>query len=108
MINKLHVPSPGIEGLRENWRNDFIAAISVALVALPLALGIAVASGVQPIAGILSAIIGGVVTTFFRGSHVAINGPAAGLIAESLEALLCLRGISTMCWQQLWYREAYR
>lgn len=92
MINKLHVPSPGIEGLRENWRNDFIAAISVALVALPLALGIAVASGVQPIAGILSAIIGGVVTTFFRGSHVAINGPAAGLIAVILGGLTLLEG----------------
>jgi len=86
------IPSTGFKGLTENWRNDLIAAISVALVAMPLALGIAVASGVQPIAGIISAIIGGVITTFFRGSHVAINGPAAGLIAVILGGLAALDG----------------
>lgn len=86
------IPSTGLKGIRENWRNDVIAALSVALVALPLALGIAVASEVAPMAGILSAVIGGVVTTFFRGSHMAINGPAAGLIAVILGALAVLDG----------------
>ena len=43
------IPSTGIKGLKENWRSDLTAAVSVALVALPLALGIAVASGVTPI-----------------------------------------------------------
>jgi MFS superfamily sulfate permease-like transporter len=57
-----------------------------------LALGIAVASGVSPMAGVLSAIIGGVVTTFFRGGHLAINGPAAGLIAVILGGLVALEG----------------
>jgi MFS superfamily sulfate permease-like transporter len=85
-------PSAGIKGLKENWRNDLLAAISVSLVALPLALGIAVASEVSPMAGVLSAIIGGVVTTFFRGRHVAINGPAAGLISVILGALVALEG----------------
>ena len=85
-------PSSGIKGLKENWRFDLSAAISVSLVALPLALGIAVASGVSPMAGILSAIIGGVVTTFFRGSNLAINGPAAGLIAAILGGLAALEG----------------
>ena len=60
------IPVEGIKGLKANWRNDAIAALSVALVALPLALGIAVASGVAPMAGILSAIIGGIVTTFLE------------------------------------------
>ena len=87
-----NIPSTGLKGIRENWRNDLIASLSVALVALPLALGIAVASGVEPIAGILSAIIGGLVTTFFRGSHLAINGPAAGLIAAILGGLAALDG----------------
>ncbi|MGL1884934.1 MAG: SulP family inorganic anion transporter [Reichenbachiella sp.] len=87
-----NIPQTGLKGIRENWRNDLIAALSVALVALPLALGIAVASDVPPMAGILSAIIGGVVTTFFRGSHMAINGPAAGLIAVVLGALAVLDG----------------
>jgi len=67
-----------------------MAAISVSLVALPLALGIALASGVPPISGIISAIIGGIVITFFRGSHLAINGPAAGLIAVILSAISLL------------------
>ncbi|MCK5443437.1 MAG: SulP family inorganic anion transporter, partial [Maribacter sp.] len=82
----------GIKGIKENWRNDLSAALSVSLVALPLALGIAVASEVAPMAGVLSAIIGGVVTTFFRGGHLAINGPAAGLIAVILGGLVALDG----------------
>jgi MFS superfamily sulfate permease-like transporter len=86
------IPSTGIKGLKENWRNDISAALSVSLVALPLALGIAVASEVSPMAGVLSAIIGGVVTTFFRGGHLAINGPAAGLIAVILGGLVALDG----------------
>jgi MFS superfamily sulfate permease-like transporter len=85
-----HIPATGLKGLVENWRSDLVAAISVALVALPLAMGIAMASGVSPMAGVISAIIGGVVTTFFRGSHVAINGPAAGLIAVILAGISAL------------------
>ena len=84
------VPLEGFRGLIQNWRADFLAAISVSLVALPLGLGIAVASGVEPIAGLLSAIIGGIVVTLYRGSHLAINGPAAGLIAVILSALASL------------------
>ena len=86
------IPATGLKGLKENWRNDISAALSVSLVALPLALGIAVASEVSPMAGVLSAIIGGVVTTFFRGGHLAINGPAAGLIAVILGGLVVLDG----------------
>jgi MFS superfamily sulfate permease-like transporter len=92
MNTKKPTPNSGIKGLKENWRNDLSAAISVSLVALPLALGIAVASEVSPMAGVLSAIIGGVVTTFFRGGHLAINGPAAGLIAVILGGLVALDG----------------
>ena len=86
------IPAKGFKGLKENWREDLSAAISVSLVALPLALGIAVASEVAPIAGVLSAIIGGVVTTFFRGGNLTINGPAAGLIAAILGGLAALDG----------------
>lgn len=85
-------PSNGINGIKKHWRSDLSAALSVSLVALPLALGIAVASGVSPMAGVLSAIIGGIVTTFFRGGHLAINGPAAGLIAVILGGLVVLDG----------------
>lgn len=88
----VEVPKTGFKGLKENWKSDVIAAISVSLVALPLALGIAIASDVEPIAGVFSAIIGGIVTTFFRGSHIAVNGPAAGLIAVILSSLALWEG----------------
>jgi len=92
MPNSNHVvPAAGWKGLVQNWRNDLIAAFSVSMVALPLSLGIAVASGVPPISGILAAVIGGLVTTIFRGSHIAINGPAAGLIAVVYTALISLK-----------------
>ncbi len=85
------VPATGWQGLIKHWRNDLIAAFSVSLVALPLSLGIAIASGLPPISGILTAAIGGFVATIFRGSYVAINGPAAGLIAVVYTAVISLK-----------------
>lgn len=79
--NPTDTPKDWLPGLIQNWRNDLIAAVSVALVALPLCLGIAIASGVEPMSGVISAGIGGLVATWFRGSHLGINGPGNGLIA---------------------------
>ncbi len=84
------LPKKGWKGMIGNFRSDFLAAISVSLVALPLGLGVAAASGAPPIAGLISAIIGGIVATPFRGSHLAINGPAAGLIAVILSSIYSL------------------
>ncbi len=86
------IPADGFKGLKEHWRSDLISALAVALVALPLGLGIAMASNVPPMAGVISAVIGGLFATFFRGSHVAINGPAAGLIVVILTAMETLGG----------------
>ena len=82
-----NVPYDWFKGLKQNWRNDFIAAVSVALVAMPLALGIAIASNAPAMSGLMSAIIAGFVTTFLRGGHVSINGPGNSLIAVILIAL---------------------
>ena len=80
-------PKEGFKGLIENWQSDLLAALSVALIALPLSLGIALAAGAPAMAGILSAVVGGVVTTFYRGGHIAVNGPAKGVIAVILAGM---------------------
>ena len=66
---------------------DLLAGMVVFLVALPLCLGIAVASGAPPFAGIISGIIGGIVVGTLSKSHVSVSGPAAGLIAIILVAV---------------------
>ena len=60
-------------------RHDLPAGLSVFLVALPLCLGIALASGAPLYAGLLSGIIGGLVVALVSGSQLAVSGPAAGL-----------------------------
>lgn len=81
------IPSPWGKGALRNIRFDVIAGISVALVALPLSLGIALASGTPTISGLISAIVGGVLGGFFGGTQVGIKGPAAGLIVVTIGAL---------------------
>src|SRR4051812_18543768 len=65
--------------LLSSARDDFLASVVVFLVALPLCMGIAIASGVDPAAGILTGIIGGLVVGSLAGSPLQVSGPAAGL-----------------------------
>lgn len=58
---------------------DFLASIVVFLVALPLCMGIAIASGVPPAAGLITGIVGGVVVGWLAGAPLQVSGPAAGL-----------------------------
>jgi MFS superfamily sulfate permease-like transporter len=84
------VPADGIEGLRQNFAADFMSGLLVSLIALPLCLGIAVASGFPAFGGVVTAIIGGLIVGPLCGSALTIKGPAAGLIAiaiGSVEAL---------------------
>lgn len=81
------LPKPGIPGLFENWRSDVMSGFLVFLIALPLCLGISMASGVPPMAGIITAIVGGLVVSRVNGSYVTITGPAAGLIVVILDAV---------------------
>lgn len=67
--------------LFSSWRSDVPSSIVVFLVALPLCLGIAVASGAPPMAGIIAGIIGGIVVGAASGSPLGVSGPAAGLTA---------------------------
>ena len=59
--------------------SDFSASIVTFLVALPLCLGIALASGAPLISGLIAGIIGGIVVGVISGSHTSVSGPAAGL-----------------------------
>ena len=64
--------------IKELPRNIFSGFI-VSLIALPLGLGLAMASEAPPIAGIITAIIGGVIVSFLGGSYITITGPGNGL-----------------------------
>jgi len=74
------VPADGLAGLRQNFRKDATSGFIIFLLALPLSLGIAKASDFPPIMGLVTAVIGGVIVSFFMGSRLTIKGPAAGLI----------------------------
>ena len=71
---------------------DALSGLVVFLVALPLCLGIALASGAPIISGIISGIIGGIVVGLLSGSHISVAGPAAGLTAVILVQLDQLGG----------------
>jgi MFS superfamily sulfate permease-like transporter len=79
-MKTLEIPKEGLAGLKQNWRVDAISGFLVFLLALPLSLGIAKASGFPAAMGVLTAMIGGMFVSLFAGSALTIKGPAAGLI----------------------------
>lgn len=72
---------------RSPARGDWFASLILFVVALPLSLGIAVASGAPPATGLVTAVIGGVFVGFFAGAPLVVSGPAAGLTALVFEAI---------------------
>ncbi|MGH9851926.1 MAG: SulP family inorganic anion transporter [Blastocatellia bacterium] len=66
-------------GISENFFCDFMASIVVFLVALPLCMGIAIASGLPPALGLITGIVGGLVVGAIAGSPLQVSGPAVGL-----------------------------
>lgn len=77
------------------FKFDFVAAIVVFLVAIPLCLGIALASGAPLFSGILSGIIGGIIVGAISGSQVSVSGPAAGMATVVLAAIAQLGDFNT-------------
>ena len=69
------------------FKQDLVSSSVVFLVAIPLCLGIALASNAPLFSGILSGIIGGIVIGMLSRSHVSVSGPAAGLVAVVLSAI---------------------
>ncbi|RFS14524.1 SulP family inorganic anion transporter [Emticicia sp. C21] len=70
-----------------NLKHDFPAGVVVFLVALPLCLGIALASGAPLLSGVIAGIIGGIVVGAISGSQVGVAGPAAGLTVIVLNSI---------------------
>jgi carbonic anhydrase len=98
----------GIPTLLSDWKAffspkyfsaDLIAGITVAFVAIPLSLAIALASGVTPGAGLITAIIAGIVCAFFGGATLSVSGPAAAmsvLLADTVEKF-GMQGLVFIC-----------
>jgi MFS superfamily sulfate permease-like transporter len=99
-MKKKLVPQEGIQGLIQNWKADMLSGFMVFLLALPLSLGIAGASDFPPIYGLITAMVGGLVVSFFAGSALTIKGPAAGLIVIVAGSVAELgRGDNVLGWK---------
>ena len=80
-------PQPPATTARASWTNDIAASVVVALVALPLCLGIALASGAPLFSGLIAGIVGGLIVGVLSGSQLSVSGPAAGLTVIVLGAI---------------------
>src|SRR5262245_65579241 len=85
------VPQNGFAGFK-HLRYDIASGIVVSLVSLPLSSGIAIASGVPPIVGLISAVVAGFIFPFVGGAHVTIAGPAAGLAQAVMAVMISMGG----------------
>ena len=74
----------------KHWKSDVPSGLIVFLVAIPLCLGIALASGGSAMSGIIAGIVGGLIVTLFSNSQLGVSGPAAGLVAIVAPAILTL------------------
>lgn len=75
------------KNIKTELSQNFASGLVVFLVALPLCLGIALASGAQPLSGVIAGIIGGIVVGCLSNSNISVSGPAAGLTAIVLTAI---------------------
>lgn len=87
-------PRPRAKDYIKSFPNDFPSSIVVFLVALPLCLGVALASNAPLFSGIIAGIVGGIVVGLASRSHLSVSGPAAGLTAIVAAAIAIMPGIS--------------
>lgn len=78
-------------GLARSWRGDLVAGVTVGIVALPLALGFGVSAGLSAEAGLVTAVVAGVLAAVFGGSHVQVSGPTGAMVVV-LVPIVATRG----------------
>ena len=83
----------------EDLRADAIAGLTVAIVALPLSMAIAVASGVGPERGLYTAIVGGFLISLLGGSRFQIGGPAGAFIVL-VALIVSAKAMTGWCWRR--------
>ena len=75
-----NIVEPVVAGTKKplfaHFGNDFLASVVVFIVALPLCMGIAIASGVDPAKGIITGVVGGLVVSMLGGSQLQVSGPS--------------------------------
>ena len=79
----------------DRFRRDAIAGLTVAIVALPLAMALGIASGASPDKGLITAVVAGLVAAVFGGSHVQVSGPT-GAMAVVLAPIVAQHGIGSI------------
>lgn len=84
--------SNGLKDWRAIWKGDLRASISVAFIAIPLGLGIGLASGVPPLAGVIPSVVGGLLVAWFSGTNIAVHSTPKMLIGVTTAAILTLGG----------------
>lgn len=92
--------SSDYEGLTGFWRADLLAGATVGIVALPLALAFSIAAGLSPEAGIVTAVVAGIVAAIFGGSSVQVSGPT-GAMAVVLAPVVAHSGVGAVAFVTL-------
>lgn len=82
-------------GVRESWRADLVAGLTVGIVALPLALAFGVSSGVGAEAGLVTAIVAGLIAAVFGGSNVQVSGPTGAMVVV-LAPIVVVHGVGAV------------